>query len=322
MRHKLMLGAGLVALVGSTATAQFPTAQRPIPGGFQPVSPTGGAYVAPVGGFQPVGAPVANFPTAPEEVEIPSVLGVNHPWAIKPELGAYFILVKSYVRPAQRQGREPTARELAEALAADIRTTYRVEAFLFEYITEERKAEERAKAAARRKAQVYASQLDGLRKKSQLQGMEFLAPDNRLHLKAHYHRDQIGVLVGGFKSEADAREALVKLKTWTPPKNELLMDGAVSRQPGANGKPEVTICRLNPYPTAFVVPNPAIARPGTPGGGGTRTGPVRSETERKPRLQPVESEEAVDARGEVVHVAGGDREQELDRWLDAEDRRG
>ncbi|HEY1186433.1 MAG TPA: hypothetical protein VGE74_02200, partial [Gemmata sp.] len=95
---------------------------------------------------------------------------------------------------------------------------------------------------------------------SQLKGMEFLEPDNKLHVMTHHHRDQIGVLVGGFQSEEDAKKALVKLKTWPIPKNEALVDRSAIVQPGANGKAEIVRAAINPYATAFVVPNPSIAR--------------------------------------------------------------
>lgn len=293
MRRKLVLGVGLAALVGSPVAAQplpAPKPPAPVLGGFQPVSPTPPAapappaYVPPVDGLRaptagaPAPAPTYTPAAAPANFEIPSVLGKDHPWLIKPEHGPYFIIVKSYVRPAANsraaaEDKGLTARELAEALAREIRDTYRVQAFLFEYVSDERKAEERQRWEARQKAQAYIAQLEAMKQKAALQGMEFLTPDNRLRTMTHSHRDQIGVLVGGFQTEADAIKALAVLKKWPTPKNDILCDKGAINQTGANGKSEVVHAAINPYATAFVVPNPAIARPATPAGAKTGIDP-------------------------------------------------
>jgi|GEM_PF-1170337 len=239
-----------------------------------------GAYVPPVDGLRPAAPtpppPAANLRPSPTfsaqtvETEIPTAIPKDHPWILKPEHGPWFILVKSYVRPAKGSRAEEddkglSALELSEGLANEIRTTYRVQAFLFEYISEERKAEMRAIIAARQKAaNEYVAQLEALKQKAQLQGMEFMEPDNKFRVMRHSARDQIGVLVGGFQTEADARKALVILKKWAPPKNELLMDGGAIVQPGQDGKGVSVTTRLNPYPTAFVVPNPASIRTDRP----------------------------------------------------------
>jgi hypothetical protein len=304
MRRKWVLGLSLAVLTGGAVAGQQPfgservppkAAPPAFPPGLAPVAPLsptapltpGGAYVPPVGGLQPVGGsptptapgipgapgtpntpPPVRYVPLPVETEIKTALGKDHPWALKPEHGAYFILVKSYVRPAQgskdaQEDRGLTARELAEGLATEIRDTYRVQAFLFEYITEERKAEMRQIAIARQKANAYITQLAALEQKAQLQGMEFMRPDNKIHVLTHNHRDQIGVLVGGFQSEADASKALAKLKTWPTPKNEMLVDKGAIVQPGPNGKSTIVTAAINPYATAFVVPNPTIARTDT-----------------------------------------------------------
>ncbi len=294
MRRKALLGVGLALFAGGTvAGQQFATDRGPsgapmgaapaaLPPGLSPIAPPPGAYpappaaprtppggyVPPVGGVQPAtySAPV---PALPTNLEIKSALGTDHPWLIKPEHGPYFIMVKSYVRPAPRDGKMEdggvSARELAEGLASEIRDMWRVQAFLFEYVSEERKAEMRQIAAAREKAQTYRAQIDVLRQKAQLQGMEFLAPDNRMHIMTHHHRDQIGVLVGGFQSEADAKTALTKLKTWPTPKNEVLCDKGAIVQTDDKGKSEVVKASINPYAGAFVVPNPSVARSAQPG---------------------------------------------------------
>jgi hypothetical protein len=287
---------------GTPKAAPSPPGSLPSAGGFQPVAPprspappvspgTSGytplysspsppapAYVPPTDGFRPAGyasppaapsdaGPAAAFPTGAVDAEMPLAVPKDHPWLLKPEHGPWFILVKSYVRPpkgskAAEVDRGLTALELSEALGKEIRDNFRVQAFLFEYVSEERKAEHRAIVAARHKAQTeYLARVRELEKKARLQGIEFLMPDNKLHVLKHETRDQVGVLVGGFQTEAEAQKALAQLKKWPAPKNELLMDGGAVVKPGPDGKqPVVQSTRLNPYATAFVVPNPSAAR--------------------------------------------------------------
>jgi hypothetical protein len=320
MRRKLVLGMGLAAIIGSSASAQFasdrlpppptgapkapasplPGGLKPVVGGFQPLTPptrsasppssTGSlysspsatsGYVPPVDGLRPAsysapgtlpgGAPpVANFPTQPLNFEIPTALPKDHPWLIKPEHGPYFIMVKSYVRPAEgskaaKEDKGLSARQLAEMLAKDIREVHRVQAFLFEYISDERKAEMRAYLLAKQKAETeYWAQVRALEQKSKLQGMEFIRPDNKFRVLKHEYRDQIGVLVGGFQTEDDAKEALLMLKKWDCPKNDILLDKAVL---AGNGREEGKAALINPYASAFVVPNPVIARATQPHSG-------------------------------------------------------
>jgi hypothetical protein len=202
-------------------------------------------------------------------VEIPTALSKDHPWLLKPEHGPYFIIVKSYVRPskdstaAREEGdRWVSARELAEGLAQDIRETHRVQAFLYEYISEERKAEMRAQQLARQKAQTeYLAQLQAIKQRAQLQGFDWELPDNKIRMRKLDYRDQIGVLVGGFQSDADAAKALAILKTWAAPKNTVLLDrGTISVRPTEKHQQVSGAIYVNPYETAFVVPNPAITK--------------------------------------------------------------
>jgi hypothetical protein len=209
--------------------------------------------------------PSASFTAISVDEELPTALPKDHPWLLKPEHGPWFILVKSYVRPAKdsRTAREKTdeglsARDLAEGLASDIRDNFRVQAFLYEYISEERKAEHRAYITAKRKAaDEYAAQLADIERKAQLRGAGFMTPDNKFRYMKHDARDQIGVLVGGFQTEADATKALAILKKWPAPKNEILMDYTAVVQKTDDGKSYIEKGRLNPYTTAFVVRNPA-----------------------------------------------------------------
>jgi hypothetical protein len=302
MRRRLVIGFGLAGVIsGSAALGQFASDRQPAatPGGVQlPVSPAspgmpavqpspGGFTLPPpsgalFGGLQPTppdSPPELPRSAPPANLEIQTALGPNHPWALKPEHGPFFISVKSYSRPSRPDPADPgpSARELAEALATEIRDTYRVQAFLYEHVSEERKAEAAAVAAARERGRIFAQQLDKFRQQSQLQGMEFLDDRNvKVHFKTVNYRDQIAVLIGPFKSDEDARKALDLVRKWPPPKATVkdpatgkdasLMDGAAVMRPGPDGKPVLEESRLNPYLTATVVPNPTIPRANQPAG--------------------------------------------------------
>jgi hypothetical protein len=286
MRRVLVLGLSLIGLLSGPAAAQSPTNPLPPspPSSGSPVllEPQGFAAPSP-GGPLPPGysslPPVTQArPPAPENLEIRTAIPPNHEWLLRPEHGAFFISVKSYARPsrptADDQG--PSALTMAEALAGEIRDKYRVQAFLYEYISEERRAEAAAIAAARARGQQLAAQWDRLREKAQLQGMEFLEPDNRVRFKTVNYKDQIAVLIGGFKSAEDARKALDKVRSWPAPtttvKDQLgrdvpLLDCGTILRPGPNGKQLMQESTINPYPTATVVPNPTVERPVEPNAG-------------------------------------------------------
>ena len=282
MRRGLLFGMGLAGALSGSALAQLPSSPRPstpaLPPGYQPLAPATAAR--PAGGL-PLGAAASEpqalpMPPAPE-VEIPTAIPADHPWRLKPEHGAYFISVKSYSRPPRptTDDQGPSALTLAQALAREIREAYQVQAFLFEHISEERKAEAAAIAAARARGREYAAQWNKLREKSQLLGMEFLEPDQKIRYKTVKYRDQIAVLVGPFNSAEDARKALDKVHTWPAPRTKVkdhlgreivLMDMGTILRPGPNGKQLIQESPVNPFPTATVVPNPAIVRPAVQAG--------------------------------------------------------
>jgi hypothetical protein len=296
MRWKIVFG--LVGVLPASALAQFaserppappattPAAAAPAVPGNPPPLPEGVRPIgsAPIGGFVPppggigtvpgIGLPGITpglgpaeppAPPPPRDLTIRSALGEDHPWAVKPEHGAYFLCVKSYSRPSKPDDGGLTARELAETLATEIRDLYRVQAFLYEYVSEERKAEMAAIAAARERARLFAGQLDKYRQEAQLKGTVFMTdPTIRVHYKTVKYSDQIAVLVGGFKTEADARKALDTMRAWPAPKNKVLLDGAAIVRPNKEGKMILEQGHMNCYLTAHVVPNPAIAKAAGP----------------------------------------------------------
>jgi hypothetical protein len=303
MRWKLVFGFGVAGAVAGTGLGQFavdrpqtpPTAGIPTtvpqlpasplaqPGFQPPTSP--GAYTPPVGGVMPAGGVSAGNPSGsfdipglptrplspPPKIEVESALGPNHEWGLKPETGAYFILVKSYSRPhtPTPEDNGPSARTLAELLARQIREEHRVQAFLFEYISDERKAEAAALAAERERGRLFSEQLAARRQQSELQGMDFMQPDNFIRFKTVKYNDQIAVLIGDFKTDLDARKALDVVRTWPAPvlrnlpkpQQTMLMDGAVVGRPATDGKKAmIENGYLNPYLSATVAANPLAPR--------------------------------------------------------------
>jgi hypothetical protein len=293
MRWSFVFGLGFGGVVAGSAIAQFPTERVPtstgvpitpppgatpaLPAGVEPAFPgTGGLLPAGYSAVPPTAdsRPLASPP--PRDLEIRTAIPPDHEWLIRPEHGAYFISVKSYSRPPRPtdDDKGPSALAMAEALAREIRDLYRVQAFLFEYISEERKAEAAAIAAARVRGQQLAGQWDRHRQEAQLKGMEFLEPDNRLRFRTVKYNDQIAVLVGGFKSDEDARKALDTVRKWPVPKSTVkdhlgrdvpIVDCGTIFKPGPDGRQLLQESTLNPYTTASVVPNPVVHRTVAPG---------------------------------------------------------
>lgn len=300
MRWRLVVGCGIAGAVAGTALGQFAVDRAPqaapsgipaaapqstapgglAPAGFQPAAPAyAPAYTPPVGGVTAAAAAATTYPSAasvaperpllPPKLEIETALGANHPWAVRPEHGPFMICVKSYSRPhiPSTDDPGPSARQLAEALAGEIRSKHNVNSLLFEYISDERKAEAMALATERERGRTFANQIDTLRKQSTLQGMEFLDPDNKIRYKTVTYRDQIAVFVGGFRTAEDARKYLDVVHSWKAPVDKILMDGAVAGRWAPDGK-NVFIEKgyLNPFLSASVAPNPSIPRQATPPG--------------------------------------------------------
>jgi hypothetical protein len=292
VRHKLLLGVGLAGVMGNPAAAQFASDAKPF-GGAAPTPPAAGrpaapadppgGYVPPVGGFRPAPAtpPATGFrpagtpapvtpPADAAHVELPSALGPNHPLRLKPEHGSYFVLVKSYSRPGRPDPNDPgmTARELAEGLAAAVRQIDpNVPVYLYEHISDEKRADAAAAAAARQRSAAFLASVAEYRKQSQLQGMEFLEPDVKVRYKSFNYKDQIGVFVGGYRTEEEAVRALAVVKKWPAPADNRLLDGAAIVRPvnptAPDGRTTIERGFLNPFTQAMVAPNPTVPRPKT-----------------------------------------------------------
>jgi hypothetical protein len=276
--RRFLLSLGGAAAFAGTAAAQFgapppaapATPAVPAPaapfGNPAPAAPPTGTYVPPVGGiqprnsFSPAGGTAAVKPV--EAVQPPLALGTNHPLAVKPEDGAYFICVRSYSRPHIPDANDKgyTVKELAEALAGEIQQTHRTRVYLYELISDEKKAQAAAQTAARQRAAEFRSALEQYKQRAALSGSDFIDYDEKVKYQTFHFRDQVAVLIGGFRTEDEAVKALKTVKTWPSPKDTRLMDGASIVARGADGKTTINKSFINPYPQAMVVQNPAIAK--------------------------------------------------------------
>jgi hypothetical protein len=288
MRWKFVVGFGFAGAIAGSALGQFavdrPQTQSAPQSGLPGVTPqqpvqaaSTGAYTPPVGGLMPAGGlatgpvsgqsnytqPPARPLTPPPTIEVESSLGPNHEWAIKAETGPYFILVKSYSRPhvPTPEDNGPSARALAEMLAGQIREKHKVQAFLYEHISDERKAEAAAIAAERERGRLFAQQMNERKQQAELQGSVWLDHDTRIRFKTVNYRDQIAVLIGPFNTDLDARKAIDIVRKWEAPEEKILKDAAVVGRLAEDGKnARIENGYLNPYMSATVVPNPLIPK--------------------------------------------------------------
>jgi hypothetical protein len=284
--RRFVLSVSCAGILSGSAMAQFgsappaapmvPTPAAPAPfGGTGPMTPAP-SYVPPVGGLQPTNTlRPAGSPAAPRvaPVEIPLALGPNHPLAVKPEDGAYFICVRSYSRPSKPDSNDVgfTVKQLSEALAAEIQQSHKeARVFLYELVSEEKKAQIAAQTAARQRAAEFAASIEQYRQRAALAGADSFERDDFVKYQTFHYRDQVAVLIGGFRTEDEAVKALAIVKKWPSPKfddispvlgkeKKHLMDVA-SHVVKKDGKSELNKAYVNPYAQAMVVQNPAIAK--------------------------------------------------------------
>lgn len=288
-RWALAFGLAGVLVAHGAAVAQFasertpPPAPPPAPLPAQP-APTRPAAALP--SFPAAAAPTAAYPPvqqasftqpAPQPAPEPP-----HPYAARPEHGPWMICVKSYTNTPTRssgQAREllqpdpprvDTARQMAEELAADIRQSHRVPAWLFEWGAEERQKEEAKRAFIRQKMQEeYAPFLrkqQELKAKAAADGVEFVDSPAKYRLPTVEYTTQWAVLIGGFKDMDAARKYLDTVRRWEPPAGKHLMDQALMSRPTDKGGAERDGTYINPFANALVLPNPAVKRSGPANG--------------------------------------------------------
>src|SRR5262245_51014093 len=116
-------------------------------------------------------------------------------FAVTPEVGPWMILVASY--------RGEDARSNADYMCRELRSNYKVAAYMFNRADEERRVE------AERVAQIREQHKRRLRDAG-------LPEDTKLPIKTVRIEDQYAVLVGGFKDDVAARKALDEIRKLKP----------------------------------------------------------------------------------------------------------
>lgn len=173
-------------------------------------------FVALVAAVAVIGSAVAQPPTG---------------FAVTPEVGPWMILVASY--------RGDDARAKAEGMCRELRSNYKVSAYLFNRADDERRAENE------RVAQIRDQHKRRLREAG-------LPEDTKLPIKTVRIEDQYAVLVGGFKDDVAARKGLDDIRKLKPSESFQLM----AYMPDANGKMREQA--VNPFQSAFVCRNPRV----------------------------------------------------------------
>src|SRR5262245_40587323 len=168
---------------------------------------------------------------------------------VAPQAGPWMVLITYYTGD--------NAPALAEELVASLRRDYGLSAYLWNKGGEERRKEQE------RVDPILAQQ----RKFLTEQG---LPADTRLRVKKYRQvEEQFAVLVGGYKdmdAAGKARDAIRKLK---PPAEKLMHVAYLAAAAGdrPDGKPDVQREHLNPFASAFLVPNPVAPPPKDPDAG-------------------------------------------------------
>jgi len=176
---------------------------------------------------------------------------------ITPEAGPWAICVTSFVTQIDRpQGRDFAPGELERLLAgsdardrsirfvSELRRDYSLRAYMFNRGDDERKKEEERVAQDRRERQEF------LAKHPELGA----AMPPTIHIKRQLHiDDQYIVLIGGYRDREDARRSLEGIRKLKPPSRDFMNLVA-----GAQGDHSYNSL-MNPFVTAFVVPNPTNA---------------------------------------------------------------
>jgi hypothetical protein len=161
-------------------------------------------------------------------------------YALTAEAGTWFICAASYTGPK--------AKELAHEMVMEIRTRYRLPAYVMNRGDEERR-----------------------KQKEELRRLREQYPDGKVPF--HYTRieDQCAVLVGGYKDIDSAHNALVEFKKLAPPSDKRLLDTLTRVRPAPTEKdPEqsaVEVAPVNPFAKSFVARSPLVPRESQPNRG-------------------------------------------------------
>jgi hypothetical protein len=178
--------------------------------------------------FAPGGAPAAGSPGQTADDLLRAYL-------VTKDQGPWMICVHSYMGPEAPQ----MAREFVE----ELRTTYKLPAYVFNYGAEARRKEEERVAKLVQQQREYLQQINAI-------------PSTPIRVKRMRIEEQCAVLVGGYKDDATARRALEGIKKLKQPDaKKIKMDVACLSNPLTQTVEQAVI---NPFQHSFVVRNPAV----------------------------------------------------------------
>ncbi len=187
-----------------------------------------------------IGAAVAATSILPAFGQTPARAGGSQPYPITPEVGAWTICAASFAGE--------NAAKHAHDLASELRTQYRVQAYIFNRGEELRQEQEKEIAQRRRQKAEY------LRR----QGID---PTNmNLRIPKSRIEEQYAVLVGGFRDMDSARKELERIKKLPAPKSvptDTILQTNGEETPGQKPKEKTTT--VNPFGNSFVAHNPTVA---------------------------------------------------------------
>ncbi len=166
---------------------------------------------------------------------------INQDIQVTKELGPWLIMVQSYT--------SPEASIMARQMVQELRTTYNLPAYTFNYGAEEKRKEyERVKT-------IIENQRAYLLKNG-------LPLDTHMRVRTIHIEEQVGVLLGGYATEEAARRALDGIRKLTPPdpkKVQLSVKFFGTGETNKYGKLErAEGVYVNPFKTAFIAHNPKV----------------------------------------------------------------
>ena len=184
--------------------------------------------------------------TASAQPNVEALMKTPYKYPIHQQAGVYVITLKSY--------KGPEAQVLAEELADYVRNSYGLPAYLLDWGTDVREAEEKRIAELKKQHQELVK----------LNGQENVDP---FRYKTHRMEPEFAVFIGGpkggWKDDQTALKYLQELrKKPLPP--EKLLDKIASAAPSTDKNntkgPETNYTPLSPFTSAFVARNPTLPK--------------------------------------------------------------
>jgi hypothetical protein len=163
-------------------------------------------------------------------------------------LGPWLILLTSYTDTfADGEGAATKdGQEMAIKLVKELRSQYRLPAYIYNYTDPERKEEETRVRQLIDQQRKYLAQIGDL------------STTATIHVRRRRFRDNYGVFVGGYASREAAEKEMKRIKKLPPPDPKRV---ALAHMGIFNPiKKGIEEAWSNPFKSAFVVPNPTVKR--------------------------------------------------------------